>query len=326
MKSFKKILVLALAVIMCLTALSVTAFADGFNPEIKISARFDENGEKIIAAVVTSQECGAISGVITFTSNVEFDAAASKFIEENDDIKYNKLSDTSVKFVILANDMQNGNKHWADLHFNIKSKGDITFTLSDVDVCDVNETLVKNSQSVKGATITLTDNELRTLGAQHRAENPALRFGAKLNRNIADNTLGDTNKKVAIRCGFIAGFEFKIGKGTQVVATDFDSKTGAFSTVSKGAVIKQAKYCLESTDDYMIYTYAVTGITDTSKTTTDKGEEYVKDLAIVARPYVVYKNADDGTYGIDYGAQISKSYADVKAASTLLDSSLGYES
>ena len=70
------------------TLLEAIAVADGFNPEIKISARFDENGEKIIAAVVTSQECGAISGVITFTSNVEFDAAASKFIEENDDIKY----------------------------------------------------------------------------------------------------------------------------------------------------------------------------------------------------------------------------------------------
>lgn len=323
MNSFRKILGVVLSIVMCITVLSFTTFADSFNPEIKISARFDEKGEKIIAAVVTSQNCGAISGTVNFSSNLEFDSVASEFVEENNDVKYTKISDTSLRFVILANDLENGNNHWVDLHFNIKSTGDVTFTLSDVDVCDINENLVENSLAIKGATLTLTDNQLRTLGSQYREQKPALRFGAKLERNIADNSLGDTNK-VAIRCGFIAGFEYKIGEGVEISATDFDSKTGGFSKVTKGAIKKQAKYCLKNENDYIIYTYAITGITDTSTTNTPAGQKYVKDLPIVARSYVVYKNAD-GSYGIDYGAQITKSFADVKAVSNLIDGSLGYE-
>ncbi len=326
MKNFRKILVLALAVIMCITALSVTTFADdfnpSFNPSIEITARFAEDGEQIIASVVTSQPCGAIKATFTFAGDVAL--ADKKFVDATEGEK-SVISDagTDVTFVLLAADLASGSTHWADFYFTLgeNASGDIRFTLSNVDVCDVNETLVSDSQELENATLTLSETDLQTLGAQYRADNPALRFGTKLDRAQADNALASKERAKAVRCGYIAGFKFKVGEAT-LTATDFSTETGRFTTVTTGAIYKQAKYCLTDTEYYMIYTYAVTGITDDKQVDTDGNEEvdaYVKDLPIVVRPYVIYEL--DGQYGIDYGAQISKSYSDVQAVSDLLTNS-----
>lgn len=324
MKNFKKILVLALAVIMCLTALAVPTFAATFNPEVSITARFNDEGNRIIASVVTKEKAGAIQGTLTY-SGLTFDETKIDFSEKNNIEKHVHDKDNkTIKFVLLANNLNDGDTHWADFYFEVPESGSVTFGLENVAVCDVNENLA-DAVSVPDVTLTLTENDLTTLGAQYRATNPALRFGTKLDRAQADNALVSKEGAKAVRCGYIAGFKFKVGEAT-LTATDFSTETGRFTTVTTGAIYKQAKYCLTDTEDYMIYTYAVTGITDDKQVDTDGNEEvdaYVKDLPIVVRPYVIYEL--DGQYGIDYGTQVSKCYADVQAASGLLDATLGYK-
>lgn len=324
MKNFRKILVLALAVIMCVTVLSVTTFADTFNPTIKITARFDDAGDQIIASVVTSQPCGAIKATFTYTGDLALDESKFAFADKLAGDKY-VVKDNTVTFVLLAENLAAGSTYWADFYFDVTSKtSPITFSLSNVDVCDVNETLVENSESIEGTTLTLSANDLQTLGAQYRKADPdkeitaALRFGTKLDRNAETNALPKIAGATAVRCGYIAGFEFKVGKGTELEATNIDGN-GIITSVTDGAINKQAKYYFSSTSDYMIYTYAVTGIGADTQVDTDGDEvkdAYVKDLPIVVRPYVIYKN--NGEYGIAYGAQVSKSYSDVEAVSELL--------
>ena len=319
MKNFKKILVLALAVIMCLTALSVTAFADTFEPVVSITARFNDAGNRIIASVVTDLPGGAIQGTLTY-SGLTFDATSTKFAEQNDQEKY-VPGENQIKFVLLANDMVNGDTHWADFYFEVPAAESVTFGLTNVSVCDVNETLAEGV-SVADVTLALSQNDLRTLGAQYRETNPALRFGTRLDRNAETNALTLIEGATALRCGYIAGFAFKVN-GQPLEAKDFDTETGKFTTVTTGAINKQAKYCLSSAADHMIYTYAVTGITDEKTTTVGEETKYIKDLPITARPQVVY--VKDGVYGIAYGTQVSKSYAEIQAASGLLDATLGYK-
>lgn len=318
MKNFKKILVLALAVIMCLTALSVTAFADTFEPVVSITARFNNEGNRIIASVVTDLPGGAIQGTLTY-SGLNFDATSTKFAEANDQVKHVQ-GENQIKFVLLANDMVNGDTHWADFYFEVPTAESVTFGLTNVSVCDVNETLVEGV-SVADVTLALSQNDLRTLGAQYRETNPALRFGTRLDRNAETNALTLIEGATAVRCGFIAGFEFKVGEDTELSA-EIDDK-GIITSVTAGAINKQAKYCLSSAADHMIYTYAVTGITNDKMTNTGSKDEYIKDLPITARPYVVY--VKDGEYSIAFGTQISKSYAEIQAASGLLDATLGYK-
>lgn len=323
MKNFKKILVLALAVMMCLTALAVPTFAATFNPTVSITARFNNAGDRIIASVVTDLPGGAIQGTLTY-SGLTFDATSTKVAEQNDQEKY-VLGENQIKFVLLANDMVNGDTHWADFYFQVPAAESVTFGLTDVSVCDVKETLAEGV-SVDNVTLKLSKNDLRTLGAQYRKENPALRFGTRLDRNAETNALTLIKGATAVRCGFIAGFEFKVGEDTELSA-EIDDK-GIITSVTAGAINKQAKYCLSSDTDHMIYTYAVTGITDDKQVDTDGNEEvdaYVKNLPIVVRPYVIYVEADGETYGIAYGTQVSKSFAEVQAASGLLDATLGYK-
>ena len=318
MKNFKKILVLALAVIMCLTALSVSTFAATFNPVVSITARFNDAGNRIIASVVTDLPGGAIQGTLTY-SGLNFDATSTKFAEQNDQEKY-VPGQNQIKFVLLANDMVNGDTHWADFYFEVPAAESVTFGLTNVSVCDVNETLAEGV-SVADVTLALSRNDLRTLGAQYRKENPALRFGTRLDRNAETNALTLIEGATAVRCGYIAGFEFNVGEDTELTATV--DETGKITSVTEGAINKIAKYCLSSEADHLIYTYAVTGITDDKQTTVGEETKYVKDLPIVVRPYVVY--VKDGEYDIAFGTQISKSYAEIQAASGLLDATLGYK-
>lgn len=312
MKNFKKILVLALAVMMCLTALAVPTFAATFNTEIKITARFNETGDKIIASVVTTEPAGAIQGTLTY-SGLTFDEAKIDFSENNNMEKHiHNDTNKTIKFVLLANDLNgDGDTHWADFYFNVPAEGDVTFSLSDVKACDVNENLTDDAIEVAPATLTLTANELTTLGAQHRkaegTTKAALRFGFRLDRTIDENgnhILGE-NKK-AVRCGFILSTN---GAETLEVS-GFDEKTGTISEVTAGAKWYKATKCYKSEEKYMIYTAALQNIPEANWST-----------KVAARPFVVYF---DGTeYGYELGAVVTKSYADVKDASGLLDATLG---
>lgn len=323
MKNFKKILVLALAVIMCVTVLSVTTFAEVFNPTVSITARFNETGDKIIASVVTSAPAGAIQATLTF-EGAELYTKKMDFSEDNDQEKH-KVEGNTIKFVLLANDLNgDGDTHWADFYFKVPNDGSVSFALTNVSVCDVKENLSDDGIVIKGASLQLTANDLTTLGAQHRKAvedekiEAALRFGTRLDRNQETNALSEG--KTAIRCGFIAGFEFKLD-GAELKVADFDTKTGEFSAVTPKAINIPAKKCLKDEEQYLIYTYAVVGFDDTKMAETGEGTKLVKDLPIIARPYVIYEK--DGVYGIDYGAPISKSYTDVIKASGLIDNTAG---
>lgn len=307
MKNFKKILVLALAVMMCLTALAVPTFAATFETDVKITVRFDETGDNIIASVVTTKPCGAIQGTLTFegTTFVKAD-----FIEKNDQVKHNPQAD-SIKFVLLANDLSgDGDTHWADFYFAVPAGTGVTFGLTNVEACDVNENL-DNAIEVNDVTLTLTANELTTLGAQHRKADSdknvkaALRFGFKLEREIKDGKHMLSNEKEAIRCGFILATN-----GIETLEVNFDEKTGTISAVDAGARVYKATKCYKSEEKYMIYTAALQDIPEANWST-----------KVAARPFVVYF---DGTeYGYELGAVVTKSYADVKDASGLLDATLG---
>ncbi len=313
MKNFKKILVLALAVMMCLTALSIPAFA-AFNPEVKITARFDETGEHIIASVVTTVKCGAIQGTLTY-EGLTFDEESTKFTEISDQDKY-VPEGNKVKFVLLANDLTNGDTHWADFYFdlpeNMTDDTTFTFALENVAACDVNETLA-DAISVAPVSLTLTGNDLTTLGAQYREPtetvSSALRFGFRLDRKEGSNEL--SGNKVAVRCGYI--LSTKIDASTLLTADIREDGAVDVSTVTEGAKAYTATKCYKSHADYMIYTVAVKNIPDS-----------VKDTKIYARPYVVYWDVTDEVYGIDFGTQVAKTYAEVQAASGLLDGNLGY--
>lgn len=314
MKNFKKILVLALAVMMCLTALAVPTFAATFDTEIKITARFNETGDKIIASVVTTEPAGAIQGTLTY-SGLTFDETKIDFSEKNSMEKHvHNDTNKTIKFVLLANNLNDGDTHWADFYFNVPTSGDVKFSLSDVKACDVNENLTDDAITVDDVTLTLTANELTTLGAQHRKADEtkdvkaALRFGFRLDRTIDKNgnhILGE-NKK-AVRCGFILA----INTNGELTA-EVDEDTGEISGVPSGALCQKATKCYKSEKEYMIYTAALQKIPDTELNT-----------PVSARPFVVYFDTAREKYGCELGAVVTKSYADVKDASGLLDETLG---
>ncbi len=320
MKNFKKILVLALAVIMCVTVLSVTSFADTFSPSVSISVRFNDEGTKLIAAIVTNQNCGAIEGKLTF-SGTTFDDDATKTVEDavKTDINYTKTEGKNeIKFVILTKNINEGDTHWADFYFDIPASGDVTFNLSGVNACDINETL-KEGITVPNSSISFTTDALQTLGTQYRAEVPAdgvkaaLRFGAKVTRNAKnENSIELPEGATAIRCGFIWAREDVVTENFSNLTVNINTD-GTIESWTTGAKHVPALKCLYADDNYLIYTVAIQNIPETYKGT-----------KIAAVPYLVYKNSD-GTYAYATGDQMTKTYDEVRQASLLLDGTGGYE-
>lgn len=281
--------------------------------------------DNVMISVTTKQAAGAVTGKLTFDSNlVSFDPQHTTCYEDgmNASDLYTVEGNT-ITFIVVADDLVNGETKWIDFAFVAKGTGTATFRMTNAQASDVGENL---SEAINVASVTkaISIGPLKVLGASYRPESAsdngaALRFGTKLTCDKETSTvIVDGAEKKAIYCGYILGFEanIKVKNNTENVpelgVADFDSTNGKFTKVTDGAIMVHAQKALIIEDDYLVYTVAVTGIkSDTRATIGGVENVLVKDAPIVARPYVVYKNADN-TYGIYFGGQMCKTFSEVE--------------
>lgn len=314
MNKMKKLLAILVAFVMCFTVFGMVASADVQSTKVYLKLNYADNAATSVNAnISTSQACGAIQGTITF-SGATFDSA--KFIEGGAEADKFVATDNEIKFVIVTDDLDNGDTNWANFKFNIT--GDATFTLKDVSVCDVGATNIKDGIALDPQNIKV-DTTIRTLGGQYRApadaKEAAIRFGADLKRNEADSTIKEGK---AVSCGYVIGFDFNItykNEGTKDALTSYVSLDGnkLVAKENSGVFVKESKYYFSKTAEDLIYTYAIKGFYNGSNALTYELGGTTYTLAkekISAVPYVVYMNAA-GEYGVVYGDEISRSYDEV---------------
>ena len=309
MKSFKRILVLALAVAMCLTAFAISSSAAGeFNPEAQLLARYSENGGKIIVSITTTEKCGAIMATLTYPTNkgITVSNDTGRFIEDSDNKTgefFDKTTAGKVKFAVVTDDVTVGSTHWADIVFdvNVAAIADntvaaeaIDFELIDIQVCDINETL-DESVAVDPESVEFSFKSLRSLGAQKRSSDSALRFGARADFGggtaqnvVAANQIVIGNETyTARRCGYTYGYTDKVSANG---FADFrveliDAKKGMdIDVVDDNALCMRATkyYAYDAEKNYFVYTLAI------------KNLDAAKEVSV--RPYVIYeaKNPAEG--------------------------------
>ena len=304
MKSFKRILVLALAVVMCLTAFAISSSAAGeFNTEAQLLARYSENGNKIIVSITTKDKCGAMMATLNYPIDAGISLNKDKtgyFIEDgsNNDEYFDSSVDGQVKFAVVTNDVavgSSGSSHWADFVFDVDvaeikdntvAAKAIVFELTEIQVCDIEETLA-NSVSVDSEKVEFSFKSLRSLGAQKRTDD-ALRFGtradfeggSKQNVTAANKITIEGETYTARRCGYTYGYTDKVS------ANDFadfrvelkDAKKGMdLQVVDPNALfVRTQKYYHYNPDEnYFVYTLAIKVPSTTAK--------------VSVRPYVVYE-------------------------------------
>ncbi len=345
MKRVKRLLVLGLAVIMCLTAFAISSSAnETFDVKVNMAARYSDDGDKIIISVTTDKPAGAMKATLTYNSTyVTLDESDTKFIENtaaDTDAKaefYKADTNGKITFVVTAKDLDKGNTHWADVYFNIdKDKlvddEDIVFGLEDIQVCDVTETL-DNGVTVENESVEIESKVLRGLGSQFRKKdtNPendkitedAMRFGARTEINagqgealVANKVTIDGKEYNLKRCGFVWAPEFYIKEKLDkfyVKLTDPKSsmeleKFDPKVSVKWTQVSKYYKYDAET--GYFVYTLVFLA----------KGNP---DTVWCARPYAIYENPSpaDGEdkYIIRFGNVLSNSYNGVQQSVTTLN-------
>lgn len=301
MKSFKRILVLALAVVMCLTAFAISSSAAGeFNTEAQLLARYSENGNKIIVSITTKDKCGAMMATLTYPKDkgIALSADTGRFIEDAKNEKPGEFFETAegqIKFAVVTDDVTKGSTHWADIVFDVdvaEIKDDtvaakaIVFELTEIQVCDIEETLA-NSVSVDSEKVEFSFKSLRSLGAQKRTDD-ALRFGTRADfSGGTDQNVAAANKitiggktYTARRCGYTYGYTDKVS------ANDFadfrveltDAKKGMdLQVVDANALLVRTKkyYYYNPDENYFVYTLAIKVPSTTAK--------------VSVRPYVVYE-------------------------------------
>ena len=321
MKNLKKLLVLVLALVMCVSAISINAFAANFDTEVYVNTRYSDNGSKLILNITTKDPCGAMKATLSYPKeSLKFDAKSSKFGEGEVDGKYKPDEENGkVTFVVLAKDVvKTGDTYWADLCFDIIGSGTAQLVLDDIQVCDINENLDDTVAQAK-APITI-DAVLNGLGAQFRQGSEgvydAVRFGSKITRTY-DTTHYDVPRSVitvngqpmfAVKCGHIVAFKKNVESVEQLKGV-FDSATGVLK-VTEGAkhVNVPSTKVYETNEKYLIYTVAVEfDFVDQDKLDAAKGSN------ISALPYVIYRAPEGSEYVIQYGDVIERSYNDVKA-------------
>ncbi len=326
MKNIKKIVILALAIVMCITSLSVMSFAEGYDPGVKILTSYDDLGNTIIASVATEQKAGAIKATFAYAGSITINPAGVKLIENVSVNEACQVDGNKITF-ILVTDKAEGENLWATVPFTLNAEitEDVTFSLTAIEVCDVKAAELGNWISIPDKKLTITSNKLRALGAQYRqkdadtyASDDSLRFGTKLFRTKGTNAIvGGT----AVSCGYVLGFEFNItaknGSLPDELTVTLDGSTP--KAVANGSFVKQASKGLEFADDYLIYAYAINGFYDDEGNPKKSGEHILADEKVRATPYVVYQK-EDGTYDVAYGQTISKSYNEVKAICELNES------
>lgn len=297
MKSFKRILVLALAVVMCLTAFAISSSAAGeFNPNVNLLARYNENGDKIIVSVTTDDECGAMMATLTYPTGkgISLSADAGRFIEDDENTSGEFFDSTTagqIKFAVVTDDVTVGSTHWADICFDLDitklvDDTDFNFTLTDIQVCDINETL-DDSVAVGAEDVTFEYKSLRSLGTQKRISDNALRFGTRVDlqgatAEAANQIVIGTTTYTARRCGYTYGYTNNV-KGANNDFADFgvkltDATNGMDLEVTNAysLFVRSNKYYrYDEEGKFFVYTLAVTGLNN--------------DKELSVRPYVIYE-------------------------------------
>lgn len=314
MTKFKKLLSVLLVFVLCFTVCGVIASA-AEDPTVLVYTSYANNdASQVRLTIKTSKAYAAIAGTITY-EGVTLEDAGHIFAEKTEDVKFEKVSNNQVKFALVtdnfgANDKY-GDQYWASFKFKVAG-GDISFDV-DAQVADFEATQAIDP-AYKVASVK-TISTVGSLGAQYRAENPALRFGAKLERKADGSYIQDSNTRKAISCGAVVGFKFNI-KINDADMTDADLANFAnhFELNNKavavkddevtGAKVYQSTKYFDKTDDYLAYTFAITGLGEPHKTYGD-----LQDKEIVFMPYTIYQDGD--TYGVVFGDAIAQSYTTV---------------
>ena len=296
MKSFKRILVLALAVVMCLTAFAISSSAAGdFNPDVELLARYNENGDKIIVSITTTQKCGAMMATLTYPTDkgIALGADAGRFVEDatGNTEYFDDSVDGQVKFAVVTDNVAVGSTHWADICFdltvaNLSDDTTFNFTLEDIQVCDIEETL-DDAIDVGSEEVAFEYKSLRSLGAQKRIADNALRFGTRVDllgatAEAANQIVIGTTTYTARRCGYTYGYTNNV-KGANDDFADFgveliDAKTGMDLAVTNpySLFVRSNKYYrYDAEGKFFVYTLAVTGLNN--------------DKELSVRPYVIYE-------------------------------------
>ena len=301
MKSFKRILVLALAVAMCLTAFAISSSAAGeFNPSAQLLARYNENGDKIIVSITTNVKCGAMMATLTYPTDkgIALSEDTGRFIEDATNKTgefFDKTTAGKVKFAVVTDDVTVGSTHWADICFDINIdnfKTDVNFTLEDIQVCDINETL-DESVAVNAESVTFAYKALRGLGAQKATAGTTLRFGTRVDFAGGDATNVVAANQITIdgkaysarRCGYSLAYTNNVEGNFDNFGVQLVNAANSMELVAKDAtttIFAQATkyYKNDPAGNFFVYTLAVTGLN--------------KDRSVSVRPYVIYEGEEGG--------------------------------
>lgn len=335
MKNFKRLFVLVLAVVMCLTAFAISSSAaDEFNPTVNLLARYNETGDKIIVTVTTSDACGAIMGTLTTNATVngalEIKLADSKFVEDvktEDNSNYYTQVTNGVKFAVVTDKVTDGSKTWVDVYFDVKDIADgmadanaLKFTFADVQVCSVGEELVDGAALNDDVSVEIPFVSLRALGAKKQADDNVILFGARVDltgstTNFKDSAtikVGDKEYQ-AKSCGYAYGYTNRV-EGANKDFADFAVKLNAegevepvSSDVSQYVLVKQCKkykYWDAENKKFFVYTLKISNISDAAR-------------EISVRPYVVYADNEGNSFLIQ-GNVISRSCNGIAEAPAFL--------
>ncbi len=299
MKNLKKLLVLVLAVVMCLTAMSITSFAaDDFNPTVDIFRRYNNSGDKMYLVVTSDKPYGAIKATLEFPEGVTFDIANSKFDENAaKDYMYTK-NGNAITFAVATDNLtgdKKGSTAWAELVFDMGSLNEATFNLKDISIADIDETL---DEAVPVASKTIkVSNYLNALGAQYRPASqgtPALRFASKLFMNRSFVTEKGTAKKI----GYIVAWSDVLTRENATLGATLSGETVVVNNANAMVNIPCSNYYVQTETD-ITYTVAIK-YNDNSANLNRK---------VTVMPYVVIENG--GAYSIELGDAMEKTYNQV---------------
>lgn len=317
MKNMKKLLVLVLALVMCISAISISAFAADFDTGVYLNTRYFVDGKDtyLYVNITTEKASGGLKATLEYPSaKLTFVEAKSKFVEDEATADKYSLGTDALTFVVLTNDLSAGSTYWADLCFKVVGEGDIALKLKDIQVCDVNENL-DNAVTVADLNKTV-DEVINGLGAQFRPadseKNSAIRFGTKVDRvaKVDDKNLLHTvitidgTEYYAVKAGHLLSYTDKLTGGLTLDATV--DATGKLIH-DEGIVDAQSSVNYKTTDEYIIFTVAIGFKDNETETAADKQKKNIS-----ARPYVVYKSVTTGEYAVRFGQTLVNSYNKVE--------------
>ena len=141
MKLFIRMISVFSVVLMCLGSLGIPVFAAPFSCNMMLSAQ--QSDENVVVSVTTDCAAGAVSGKLTFDSELlTFDPEHTVCYENAVDVTdICIIGDNTISFAVVADDLTNGATQWIDFAFTVKGNGTATFSASEALASDVNENL-----------------------------------------------------------------------------------------------------------------------------------------------------------------------------------------